>query len=222
MSIGNHTTGNPATNLHDWNAVPASPPAPRMSEHEFEAWILASEGVRAEWVEGEVQMMSPVNLEHNDLNCLLLRLLGDFVEAKSLGGKVAFDFMIRLGGGKTRRVPDILYVSEARRSLLTRNYLEGPPDLAIEIVSDDSQSRDRREKYYEYESAGVREYWIVDPFSQQIEAYALGDDGKYARVAEVEGKLPSTVLAGLHLRNEWLWVNPRPTVRSLVGELGLA
>jgi Uma2 family endonuclease len=217
MSIGNQST-----DLHDWNAVPASPPAPRMSEDEFEAWILASEGVRAEWVDGEVQMMSPVNLDHSDLNGLLLRLFADFIEAKLLGGKIACDYMIRLGGGKTRRVPDILYVTEARRSLLTRNCLEGPPDLAVEIVSDDSQSRDRREKYNEYEAAGVREYWIVDPFSQAIEAYALGDDGKYVRIAEVEGKIPSTVLPGLYLRNEWLWANPLPTMRSLRDELGIS
>jgi Uma2 family endonuclease len=221
MSLGNHTTGNQPPDLHDWNAVPASPPALRMSEDAFEAWILASEGVRAEWVDGVVQMMSPSNDEHTDLNVWLVRLIGDFAEGKNLGGKVKFDFMIRLAGGKTRRIPDVLYVTEARRSLLTRNYLNGPPDLAVEIISNDSTSRDWREKYNEYEAAGVREYWIVDPFTQQIEAYALGEENKYVRIAEVEGKIPSTVLAGLYLRNEWLWADPRPTVRSLFGELGI-
>jgi Uma2 family endonuclease len=216
MSIGNQTT-----NLHDWSAVPAQSPAPRMSEDQFEAWILASEGVRAEWIDGVVQMMSPVSLEHSDLNFWIMRLLAEFTERKNLGGNINSDYMVRLSGGKLRRVPDILYVTEARRSLMTRTYLEGPPDLAVEIVSDDSQSRDRREKYNEYEAAGVREYWIVDPFTQQIEAYALGEDVRYVRIAEVEGKIPSTVLPGFYLRNEWLWANPRPTVRSLFAELGL-
>jgi Uma2 family endonuclease len=217
MSIGNQTT-----DLHDWNAVPASPPAPRMSEDEFEAWILASEGVRAEWVDGEVQMMSPANDEHTNLNIWLVRLIGEFAEGKNLGGIIKSDYMIRLADGKSRRVPDVFYVTESRRSLVTRNYLEGPPDLAVEIISNDSKSRDWREKYHEYESAGVREYWIVDPFSQAIEAYSLGDGNKYVPIAEVEGKLPSTVLPGLYLRNEWLWANPLPTMRSLRDELGIS
>lgn len=215
MSLANQTS-----DLHAWTPAHASMNSQRMSEDQFEAWVLAGEGIRADWVNGVVQMMLPVSIEHAELNGWLMRLLGNFVEEKNLGGMVVFDYMIRLCGGKMRRVPDIHYVTEARRSLMQRTDLDGPPDLAVEIVSDDSQSRDWREKYHEYEAAGVREYWIVDPFSQRIEANALGPDGKYARIEEVEGRLPSAVLPGFHLRNEWLWSNPRPTVRSLLGELG--
>lgn len=215
------STVNHAADVNSWDAGPVSIAPPRMSEDQFEAWILASEGLHAEWVNGVVHMMPPVSLEHTDINGWLIRLMGDFIEGKNLGGMVAFDYMIRLCGGKTRRVPDIIYVAAARRSLMQRTYLEGPPDLAVEIVSHDSQSRDWREKYLEYEVSGVREYWIVDPFSQRTEANALGADGKYARIGEVDGKLPSIVLPGFYLRNEWLWSNPRPTVRSLLAELGI-
>jgi Uma2 family endonuclease len=212
------STINPTSDA--WN-IAEVPLAPRhISEQEFERWVLATEGVRAEWVKGAIQMMSPASFEHFDLNGWLYRLLCDFVEAKKLGGIVAFDCMVRLDGGETRRIPDILYVSEARRSLMKPTYFEGPPDLAVEIVSNDSQSRDWREKFLEYEASGLREYWIVDPMSQRIETYSPGEDGKYVRIAEVDGKIPSTVLPGFYLRNAWLWANPRPTVSSLLGELG--
>lgn len=212
------STIHPTSDAWNLTEVPVAPE--RISEQEFERWVLATEGVRAEWVKGAVQMMSPAGFEHFDLNGWLYRLLCEFVEVKKVGGIVGFDCMVRLDGGETRRVPDIVYVSEVRRSLMKPTYFEGPPDLVVEIVSHDSQSRDWREKFLEYEAAGVREYWIVDPMSQRIEAYSPGEDGKYVRIAEVEGRIPSTVLPGLSLRNDWLWANPRPTVSSLLAELG--
>jgi Uma2 family endonuclease len=221
------STINPHVEQHAWAppTVPppiVPPPGAYLSEQQFESWAFAQRDVRAEWVEGKVVVMSPVSQVHNSLSVWLTHLLSSFLEVHPLGDLYGPEFMVRLGNGKSRRVPDLLFVSAQRRNLVKKTYLDGPPDLAVEIVSEDSQSRDRREKYHEYESAGVHEYWIVDPFTQQIEAYALGDDGKYVRIAEVEGKIASTVLPGFHLRNEWLWANPRPTVRSLFSELGLA
>jgi Uma2 family endonuclease len=212
------STINPTNDAWNILEVPLAPR--RIREQEFERWVLAAEGVRAEWVKGAVQMMSPASFEHFDLNGWLYYLVRAFVESNKFGGIVGFDCMVRLRDGETRRVPDIVYVSEARRSLMKPTYFEGPPDLAVEIVSNDSQSRDWREKFLEYEASGVREYWIVDPMSQRIEAYSLGEDGKYVRIAEVEGRIPSTVLPSFYLRNDWLWASPRPTVSSLLGELG--
>lgn len=197
-------------------AIPAA-----MNENQFEQWVIAADGVRAEWVEGEVQSMSPASFDHLSLNGWIFRLLGDYVEARRLGGIVGFDFMIRLGGGKSRRVPDIFFVTEARRSLIRPTYLDGPPDLAVEIVSQDSQARDWREKYLEYEASGVREYWIVDPFSSRVEASRLGEGGKFSRIDEVDGRFASVVLDGFFLRNDWLWATPRPTVASMLADLGI-
>ncbi len=39
----------------------------------------------------------------------------------------------------------------------------GMADLVIEVVSDDSVARDRADKFYEYQTAGIQEYWIIDP-----------------------------------------------------------
>lgn len=194
----------------------------RMSEAQFERWAFANPDLRAEWVDGELAMMSPVSFDHAAMNVWLSSVLSGFAAEKNLGVVVGPEFMVRLRDGKSRRVPDLLFVTESRRTLIRPTYLDGPPDLAIEIVSCDSQARDYREKYLEYEAAGVREYWIVDPFSKHIEAYSLGDDGKFVRIDEAEGKIASTVLEGFYLRNEWLWAAPRPTAMSLLKEMGIA
>ncbi|MER3485893.1 MAG: hypothetical protein C4345_07940, partial [Chloroflexota bacterium] len=64
---------------------------------------------------------------------------------------------------------------------LTPERVVGPPDLIIEVVSEDSEHRDRVDKFNEYEAAGVPEYWIVDNRPQRRRAYfyRLGAEGQY-------------------------------------------
>src|SRR5204863_8223416 len=99
------------------------------------------------------------------------------------------EFTARFASRRRRRVPDLMFISNARLRLLKPTHIEGAPDLIMEIVSPDSESRDRREKYLDYQAAGVCVYWIIDPLSRTIEVYTLSRDKKYRRIVEVEGKL---------------------------------
>ena len=194
-------------------------PSLRMSEEEFEKW--ADEDTRAEWVDGEVILMSPSNLLHARLSVWFVHLLGEFLERRPLGEILGPGFTIRLAAQRRRRVPDILFLASERANLLRPTYLEGAPDLAIEIVSPDSQSRDRREKYSEYEAAGVREYWIVDPLSRTVEAYALGADRRFALIDQIENKIASGVLPGFWVDPEWLWRSPLPAIAPTLASMGV-
>lgn len=191
----------------------------RMTEEEFVRWC--DEDTKAEWVDGEVIMMAPASFEHVDLNAWLLRFLGGFAEKHDLGVVVGPEFMVRFAKQRRRRVPDVLFVEKSRCDMIRKTHLEGAPDLIIEIVSPDSESRDWREKYNEYEAVGVREYWVIDPASQHVEAYALGADQKYARVEEKEGKIVSGVVPGWYLKPEWLFGEKRANVLDALAELGV-
>ena len=208
------------TTTPDWPAsdVGAMPPR-KMTEEEFVAW--ANKDVRAEWVEGRVVMMSPASREHADLNGWLTSVLRIFVECNDLGEVLGPEFTIRLAEQSRRRVPDVLFVAKDRVDLLTTNHVEGAPDLAIEIVSPDSESRDWREKYLEYQTAGVREYWVIDPMSQHAEIYSLDEGGEYQLVEPVEGRINSTVLPGFWIKVEWLWPKTRPAVLDALREIGV-
>jgi Uma2 family endonuclease len=206
--------------LVDRDATRATQPPLRMTEAEFLAW--ATDDVRAEWVDGEVIIMAAENLIHIDLKYWLVWLLKTFVERRKLGGRViGSEFIVRLSSQRRLRTPDTLYVSSSREHLIGPTRLEGAPDLAIEIVSPESQSRDRREKFLEYEKAGVREYWIVDPLSQTLEFYALGPMGSYASIQPLDGKVHSNAIPGLYLRPEWLWQSPLPDVIETLREMGI-
>ena len=55
----------------------------------------------------------------------------------------------------------------------------GVPDLVVEILSKSTTETDKKDKFQEYERAGVLEYWIVNPFNQSVEIYAL-EHGNYS------------------------------------------
>src|SRR6185312_5741056 len=136
-----------------------------LSEEEFVAWC--DEDVKAEWVDGRVIMMSPANYSHVNLTSFLISLLRIWVEGRGLGNVLGPEFAVRLRS-RSRRVPDLMFVAKERLQNLRTSHLEGPPDLAMEIVSPDSVERDWREKYDDYQAAGVREYWIIDLPRQRL------------------------------------------------------
>ena len=80
--------------------------------------------------------------------------------------------------------PDILYIRNERRSIITRTNVSGAPDLAIEILSDATRKKDEIIKRRAYEDFGVGEYWIVDPVLDSIKIYRRNDAGKYDRIVE--------------------------------------
>ena len=157
----------------------------------------------------------------------LVHLLSAFVEEHDLG-VVAYDVRVRLGEGHSRLGPDIVFVANEHRSQLRPGHVEGPPDLIVEIVSPGGEARDWREKYLEYEAAGVREYWVIDHTSQHMEAYALSPADaaapssplQYRRIEEKEGWVSSVVLAGLRLRTSWLWPATCPKVLDALRQQG--
>jgi Uma2 family endonuclease len=192
----------------------------RMTEQQFVAWAEKQEDLRAEWVDGEVIIMSPASVEHEQLLIWLFNILHPFVEHHDLGVILGSQVTVRLASQKRRRIPDLMFVSKSRQDLIKQAHVEGPPDLIIEVVSPDSQTRDRRKKYREYEKGGVGEYWILDPLSQRMEAYTL-EDGAFVELEPKKGVIHSVLLDGFYLRSAWLWRRPLPKVLTIQKELGI-
>jgi Uma2 family endonuclease len=193
-------------------------PKRSMTEDEFVTWCM-KEDIRAEWVDGEVIIMSPNSYQHVALFRFLIFVLHGFVELRDLGEVMGTELFVRLPEQRRRRLPDILFVSAARRDLFRKAHFEGAPDMIMEIVSPESEARDWRIKYSEYEAAGVREYWVIDPMSEHVELYVLSDKQRYERIAESEGWLISTAVPGFRLKTAWLWPDTRPKAIEALKEL---
>ncbi|HZO88836.1 MAG TPA: Uma2 family endonuclease [Chthonomonadaceae bacterium] len=199
---------------------PLPEPPRQMTFEEFLAW--ADEDTHAEWVDGEIIFMSPSEDIHQILLKWLIKALDEYVTAHDLGLLLPAPFLMRLASRPSGREPDVLFVAKENLGRNKRTYLDGPADLVIEIVCPDSQTRDRVDKLREYQQAGVREYWLIDPRSQQAEFYQLGTDGSYRSIPiREDGIYHSAVLEGLWLKVSWLWEEPLPPLLSVLKEWGL-
>lgn len=187
----------------------------------FEEYLVRAEGVRAEWVNGRILYMTAASFLHQNMVGFLFALLHQFVEERDLGWVAVAPFVMHFAKQERGREPDILFVAGDRRERIRPTHLEGPADLAIEIISADSRSRDRREKRTEYEAAGVLEYWWIDPSREEGEFLHLGEDCRYRPLPMAEGIVSSSILPGFRLRPDWLWRQPLPKVRQAAAELGL-
>jgi len=90
---------------------------------------------------------------------------------------------VRLPGHPVPVQPDVIFVRADRRDILGKDYVEGAPDLVVEVLSPSNWLYDRREKLLAYQQAGVPEYWIVDTRSRTVEVRTL-EEGRYTLVAE--------------------------------------
>jgi len=126
--------------------------------------------------EGRLTITPSPTSQHQRILGRLHLLLGNYIYAKQLGEIVMSPMDTRLCEGKIRQ-PDIEFMSNEHLDRITEE-LWGIPDLVVEILSEGTAKTDKEEKYLEYQTAGVLEYWIVDPFKGSIEVYTL-EKGAY-------------------------------------------
>ncbi|MDW8100879.1 MAG: Uma2 family endonuclease [Anaerolineae bacterium] len=194
------------------------PPQGKLSFQEFLEWL--DEDTWAEWVEGEVEMVSPATTQHQRVQGFLWQVLGIFVRARGLGEVLGAPYLIELPSVLRGREPDLIFVAVPRRLEAEATYLEGAPELVVEIVSPQSVARDRGSKFVEYEAAGVAEYWLIDLLRRRAEFYQLDAEGRYALAfGGAAGVYRSMVVPSFWLRVEWLWQEPLPPPWRTVAEI---
>lgn len=134
------------------------------------------EGKRAELIDGQIYYMSAPGLTHQRILGRLYQMIADYVNGHE--GKcevLPAPFAVFLKEDDINYLePDISVICET--SKLDENGCHGAPDWVIEIVSPSSRSRDYIRKMLKYGTAGVREYWIVDPEKQTVTVYNFEKD----------------------------------------------
>jgi len=95
--------------------------------------------------------------------------------------------------------PDILYISKERLNINKEEYVNGPPDFIIEILSKGTLTLDTRQKFNDYEIHGVKEYWIVEPYNVKLSEFYYLKDGKYEQFELENDIIKSKVIEGLEI-----------------------
>jgi Uma2 family endonuclease len=184
----------------------------------FEEFVdLVPDGAKADLLDGVIYMASPDNTDAGALTTWLAIVLGGFVDYYDLGKLYLLRVCYRIGP-KRGPEPDLGYVPKALEARRRRGYIDGPPALAIEIVSPDSVERDYVLKRAMYEKAGVREYWIIDPDERRVTF--LGLHGKrFRKSLPLKHVFASQALPGFHVDERWLRGTSRPRAYDVLREL---
>lgn len=136
----------------------------------FREWL--DEGVKAEFINGEVLLHSPVRKAHLDVTRFLGSALHIFSLLQNRGTVWTEKAMIALT--RNDYEPDIVFFGQEKSAQFEKNQMLFPaPDFVVEILSKKTSAKDRGVKKEDYAAHGIGEYWIVDPERQRVEQYLL-------------------------------------------------
>jgi len=177
----------------------------------FDEFLRTFDGYRAEWLpDGTVEVLAEESVVAVRLRMDLAELLGVYLSVTGWGHLLA-NFMLRTSDNLPVRNADLLVVNRNSLERIMHSCLNGPADIAIEVVSAESTVRDYGTKFREYELGRVQEYWSFDPERRMATIFELAENGLYrARRTDNEGRLTSGVLHPFRVDPAMFWADTPP------------
>ena len=154
---------------------------------------------KVEFIDGEIVMHSPPKNRHLDATSRLSRALSIFVDVRHRGSVKTEKCLCVFP--RNDYEPDIVYFSPEKSATLQPDTLKFPvPDFVVEVLSPSTEERDRGVKFEDYAVHGVKEYWIIDPETETVEQYLVGEDSSYKlQIKATTGVLTSHVIQGFSI-----------------------
>ncbi len=130
----------------------------------------APHGGKMELIRGRTVTHMPVGGPHSELTILVATELSLFARPHKLGAVGAECGFVLSRNPDTVRAPDVHFVRMSRlpSGRMPRGFFDGPPDLAVEVISPDDTDRELVEKLMQYQRAGVSRAWVVRPEARTI------------------------------------------------------
>ena len=144
--------------------------------HTIEEIYALSEEKRAELIDGQIYETEPPSILQQRISIALANKIADYIDSKKGDCEVfPAPLAVFLNNDDTTYVePDISVICNNNK--IDDRGCNGAPDMIIEIVSKSSQRMDYLTKLFKYRTAGVREYWIVDPMKRTVLVYIFGEN----------------------------------------------
>ena len=162
---------------------------------------------KAELIQGEVHMASPVSIDQHAEPDALAQLWLGFYAANTPGVKHAINGTVKLSAddvpqpdGLLRLVPEV----GGNTRIDADGYLRGAPELVVEVAAS-SASIDARKKRDMYRRAGVREYVVWRTRDEAVDWWMLEEDEYRPLPVGTDGVLRSRALPGL-------WLDPQALI----------
>lgn len=180
----------------------------------FYDWVTPD--MKAEFIEGEIILHSPVRKKHNAVTGAVYMLLNAHVLHHRLGFVGIEKIMLRFR--RNDYEPDVVFFGpEKAASLIDSQTLSPPPDLIVEVLSESTENRDRGVKKQDYALHGVSEYWIIDPDTETVEQYLLNGREYRLQPLKESGLLESVAVPGFSIPVR-AFFDPELQMKMLKGE----
>jgi Uma2 family endonuclease len=148
--------------------------------------LLPEDGLRHEIIDGEHYVNASPVTKHQRVSYNLILAIGNYLAEHPVGK--LFHAPLDIVFSRYDVVePDLLYISNERREIITTKNIQGSPDLLVEILSESNRKYDEVTKRALYERTDVGEYWIVDPRRDAIHIFRRNTAGRYESAAELSG-----------------------------------
>ncbi|HEY3325330.1 MAG TPA: Uma2 family endonuclease [Planctomycetota bacterium] len=193
-----------------------------LTRAEFERRYAAMPQIKkAELIEGEVCMPSPVSLEHSDYHSNLDTVLNTY-RLQTPGVRKGLDATVRLDDDNEPQPDLMLYIlpNSGGQARSAETYLDGAPELIVEIAGS-SASRDLHKKMNVYRRNGVKEYIVCRVLDDALDWFVLREGVYETLKPGSDGRLRSEVFPGLWLDPAALLKDDMKTVLGVLNE-GLA
>ena len=138
----------------------------------YKDYLQLPENKRYEIIDGDLFMVPSPNESHQHILTNILYILINYVRRNKLGAIYCAPFDI-LFSDEDIVQPDVIFVSNENKKVITKDNIKGSPDLLVEILSPSTSKRDIGIKKKLYARHGVREYWIVDPERETVDVFRL-------------------------------------------------
>ena len=157
------------------------------------------DGERAELIDGHIYYMAPPSYKHQKLVMELSAIIRNYIKQhKGTCEVLPAPFAVYLGEiNNTYVEPDISVICDPNK--LDDKGCKGAPDWIIEIVSPASRKMDYLLKLFKYHSAGVREYWIIDPAKEKVVVYYYDRDSDPC-LYSFDSDIPVGIYPGLSIK----------------------
>ena len=142
----------------------------------IEEYETLPEDARAEIFDGQIYSMASPSQEHQTISTELTTIINSYIKNSKGSCKVFHaPFDVKLSDKPLTIVqPDLMIVYDKNK--LDGKRCNGAPDFIIEIISPSTEQMDYGIKLFKYRTAGVREYWIINPSTHTVNVYDFEND----------------------------------------------
>jgi Uma2 family endonuclease len=167
----------------------------RQGDYTVEDYYAIPDEIRVELIDGCIYDMAAPHGIHQGIAGEFFAQIHNFIR-NNKGSCIPFMSPIDVQldcDDKTMVQPDVIILCD--RDKFKKGKIFGAPDFVLEVISPSTSRRDYYKKLAKYEGAGVREYWIMDPYKKQIAVFFFEED-IYARIYDLSEPVPVSLYGG--------------------------